>query len=665
MTGMAFDQVRRGSDQGAAPRQAEQRPGTAEPGKRPSASSLMRPSGAVAGRLRPSAVPAVQRSLELGEPDDSYEREADAVASAVVSDLLRPGAHVTPAGNTAPSGRRIRRRTDSGPGDNAADAATAARIESAQTGGTPLESSARRSLEQAFGADFSAVRLHTGPEARLLSRQINATAFTVGSDIFFRDSPPDMSSAAGQHLLAHELTHTVQQRASSGVVQRRIGFEFETGIDVKAKDGSELKTLDYQEELFVANSGQWKIVADADCLEFVTEPFQEDDGGKNLLKETMKEIVGWAGKIPDEVARAASEVPPRQGLLDKVDPAVGKARSQDLLGRVPYVIDRTTLTDAEILASPQATGGVTLSQVPALIDAIISAQINAENPKQMGQRLAAHISKSDQDIKQEGLENGLASERIEANLAAKSNMLAYQEQTNITPEEWASSLVGMNILHASWLVEAKEKAAKAVDPHVAGQTDRGVRNFDKLKGLLALVISYLLVGEREPEVMKYSKVIAPLMARTNFYVMFNLLDQHEKDLFTENFVLGAAGMAGTGGTQIFVRGFKYKKNKNDPEVTEHGPTRSAWIDSIRHGSPGTVFGKAWRNPTDLLSRGSGSIASQNSTSLGSMSVPDYRATGELDLAVLELRRIPKNIQREEWTALALMIFNTIRRVRRV
>jgi hypothetical protein len=77
-------------------------------------------------------------------------------------------------------------------------------------------------MESAFGADFSGVRVHTGSASDQLNDQLGASAFTVGSDIFFRGSTPDASTAGGQELLAHELTHVVQQGGSARrTVQRR------------------------------------------------------------------------------------------------------------------------------------------------------------------------------------------------------------------------------------------------------------------------------------------------------------------------------------------------------------------------------------------------------------------------------------------------------------
>lgn len=77
-------------------------------------------------------------------------------------------------------------------------------------------------MERAFDADFSSVRVHVGAQSDALNSSIQARAFTTGSDIFIRSQDSNVSSAAGQELLAHELAHTVQQGAAPRIA-RRIG----------------------------------------------------------------------------------------------------------------------------------------------------------------------------------------------------------------------------------------------------------------------------------------------------------------------------------------------------------------------------------------------------------------------------------------------------------
>ena len=104
------------------------------------------------------------------------------------------------------------RRSASDPlGGNAVDARTDKALKN-PSGGSKLDDSVRSSMESAFQTDFSSVRVHTGPDAAELSRDVQATAFTHGSNIFFSQGSYNPSSEQGQHLLAHELTHVVQRQ---------------------------------------------------------------------------------------------------------------------------------------------------------------------------------------------------------------------------------------------------------------------------------------------------------------------------------------------------------------------------------------------------------------------------------------------------------------------
>ncbi len=89
------------------------------------------------------------------------------------------------------------------------------RIENTRRAGNGLTQSLRAPMERDFGHDFSAVRVHTDGESDSLSRALGARAFTVGHDIFFRHGHYNAASEVGQQLLAHELTHVVQQRGGA------------------------------------------------------------------------------------------------------------------------------------------------------------------------------------------------------------------------------------------------------------------------------------------------------------------------------------------------------------------------------------------------------------------------------------------------------------------
>jgi hypothetical protein len=213
-------------------------------------------------RVRRAAGPRTDRTpvtgygLQVGAVDDPAEREADQVAQRIVASLQRTysaegdgPAPFSPVGVAPPVGRVVRRRPGVG--------ATAVGLEGGAVGddfeqglrrssGRPLGAPVRRSMEQAFGADLSGVRVHTGPTSKALNESISAEAFTVGSDIHFRDGMPDTSSSSGQHLLAHELTHTLQQGgrgAHRAVDPTAAVIRRWWGKSSKAKEQAKLGTL--------------------------------------------------------------------------------------------------------------------------------------------------------------------------------------------------------------------------------------------------------------------------------------------------------------------------------------------------------------------------------------------------------------------------------------
>ena len=149
-----------------------------------------------------------QAKLMVGGAEDAHEIEADRVARQVVDRILSTG--------PAPDESEVvlQRRAEVGSEGGPLDPATEQAIEGARSGGGGLDARTRARMEDAFGgADFGGIRLHAGPEATTLNERVAARAFTIGSDIFFRDGLPDTTGRNGQELLAHELTHTIQQGA--------------------------------------------------------------------------------------------------------------------------------------------------------------------------------------------------------------------------------------------------------------------------------------------------------------------------------------------------------------------------------------------------------------------------------------------------------------------
>lgn len=118
---------------------------------------------------------------------------------------------------------------------------TAGRINRLRGGGQALDGAVQAQMGEAMGADFSGVRVHTGAESHHLNEQLGAKAFTTGQDLFFREGAYSPTSSSGQELLAHELTHVVQQSAGvvgSGGSAMRVnapGDQFEQEADAMAR----------------------------------------------------------------------------------------------------------------------------------------------------------------------------------------------------------------------------------------------------------------------------------------------------------------------------------------------------------------------------------------------------------------------------------------------
>jgi hypothetical protein len=170
--------------------------------------------------------PAVQPKLTVSKPGDIHEREADRIADLVmrVPDSSLPEKPAVHSGLTArvqrtcdgcndelekKPGATIQRKEEGGPPSVTQDVAK--NIDSLRGGGSELPAPTRAFFEPRFGADFSQVRLHTDARAADTAKSINAKAFTVGRDIAFGAGQYAPESPEGQRLLAHELTHVVQQ----------------------------------------------------------------------------------------------------------------------------------------------------------------------------------------------------------------------------------------------------------------------------------------------------------------------------------------------------------------------------------------------------------------------------------------------------------------------
>ncbi|MCG3156683.1 MAG: hypothetical protein DKINENOH_03307 [bacterium] len=135
----------------------------------------------------------------------SLQRQKEEDESAQAMNMQRRQMHISPPGLRAKPG---------GNGEMHASSAVEARVSHSRGGGSALPHDTRAFMEPRFGVDFSQVRVHTGTNAAQMSQDLNAQAFTVGRDIYFGNGKYNPQTSGGQQLLAHELTHVVQQGAA-------------------------------------------------------------------------------------------------------------------------------------------------------------------------------------------------------------------------------------------------------------------------------------------------------------------------------------------------------------------------------------------------------------------------------------------------------------------
>jgi hypothetical protein len=195
----------------------------------------------------------LQAKLRIGQPGDAYEQEADRVADAVMrmSEPQTVSSDTLSIQGTCPTCEKdeLRRQliekeeaeellqTKEISGQNAETTPDLeSRINAIRGAGQPLAESERAFFEPRFGRDFSQVRVHTDAQAAETARAVNAQAFTVGQDVVFGAGQYARAIEIGRQLLAHELTHVVQQSNGIKYIQRDV---------ILHNAGCPLETLDH------------------------------------------------------------------------------------------------------------------------------------------------------------------------------------------------------------------------------------------------------------------------------------------------------------------------------------------------------------------------------------------------------------------------------------
>jgi hypothetical protein len=160
----------------------------------------------------------VQPSLAISTPGDPSEREADRIANEV---MRMPDSEGTTPRIRPAAGWALNRKCASCTAENATGNLAGVVARGTSGGAQALDDDTRDFMETRFGQDFATVQLYTSAEAGNTAKAIGARAYTVGRSITFAPGAFAPQSEAGRRLIAHELTHVVQQGGSSERIQRQ------------------------------------------------------------------------------------------------------------------------------------------------------------------------------------------------------------------------------------------------------------------------------------------------------------------------------------------------------------------------------------------------------------------------------------------------------------
>lgn len=262
---------------------------------------------------------SIQAKLTVSSPNDVCEQEADRAAEAVMRmpdhPERQPGApeeiHLLPATQShaeIPAFRQmspereedeelVQKKADSG-GEGDAGPQLEAQLTDLPGAGQPLSETSLAFYETRFHHDFGPVRLHTDSRAAELAHRINARAFTVGSNIVFASGQYSQGTTEGQRLLAHELTHVIQQQASRPRIQRTLN------------DGHDLQSNRFKgnEELEAAYDDERHVKKKARGLHVTILQQALVDAGFPLP------IYGVDGKFESETKHAVQDFQASKGL---------------------------------------------------------------------------------------------------------------------------------------------------------------------------------------------------------------------------------------------------------------------------------------------------------------------------------------------------------------
>ncbi len=274
----------------------------------------------------------VQAKLNIGKPNDKYEVEADRVADKIVSNNKETASNnsffnatspihkkedskiqkndsseiqekpvaqsITPLVQSQPlqkcdcKDESVQKKEDKDvETDTSAHPDFESRLNSSKGSGSALSKETKTEMESGFGTNFSNVKVHTDSTAVQMNKELGAQAFANGNDIYFNEGKYNPNSKEGKHLLAHELTHTVQQ-GKSQTIQKATDPNFAiTGLSPLASrmpntiffemGSSDINTEEPKVEALAANTTQ----------NYDLEGFASEEGSNSVNRQIAEERI--------------------------------------------------------------------------------------------------------------------------------------------------------------------------------------------------------------------------------------------------------------------------------------------------------------------------------------------------------------------------------------
>ena len=291
----------------------------------------------------------VHAKLEMTDPGDHDEQEADAMADAVVS------------------GGKISRKISGGGGGSSGIAVSQqmeSQLSQLQGGGRPMPQGLLNMMESGFGQDFGHVRIHTDVEAADMSSSISAKAFTLGNDIYFNRGQFNPETTEGQRLVAHELTHVVQGTGKVGRYFLDSQFDRYNEAALEAvHDFDRYFSLDFETAIAITN-----LIADILSTINNIAAFKDMYAFKNMLK-TIQKVVDTESNVTRSMKSLAVE------HMSNTPPPIGKTATKYLgwAGIVLALQDMwSTFKSVDFVKNPKTSIAVIVLKTSNLSAVIIS-----------------------------------------------------------------------------------------------------------------------------------------------------------------------------------------------------------------------------------------------------------------------------------------------------